>query len=90
MYFVHFFLNKNVYASKGVDLRSVCSHVTLESGKMPVKILQWWRNCETSGALCLLLFLTSLMSSVHKPSMFPTFTGTFTELEHRLQQNADF
>lgn len=38
MYFVHFFLNKNVYASKGVDLRAVCSHIASESGKMPVKV----------------------------------------------------
>lgn len=35
-----FFLNKNVYASKGVDLRSVCSHIASESGKMPVKVLK--------------------------------------------------
>lgn len=41
MYFVHFFLNKNVYASKGVDLWSVCSHIISESGKMPVKVFQW-------------------------------------------------
>lgn len=55
MYFVHFFLNKNVYASKGVDLRSVCSHITSESGKMPVNVFWWWRNCEMSGALCVTL-----------------------------------